>query len=214
MTAMETPSIDMTGPAGTALPTGCGRCPAARLAQRLPPEQRGKKASARGLVALFAPGCSFGLGLFGLAAQGRAEWAWIAAAGRWPWELWCIAVAGTTATAGGVADWAYHRWGVGCVVAAAERRCELMAMALGGGTLFVLMAAASVSARPLDWLLPAVAVVVATTVMICYDEFIFHRKRCRRLETVLHRVLVLGQGAAWMAWAHWCFVRGGNHGMG
>jgi hypothetical protein len=86
-------------------------------------------------------------------------------------------------------------------------------MALGGGTLFVLMVAASLSARPLAWLLPAVGLVMATTVMICYDEFVFHRKRCRGFETILYRVLVLGQGVAWMAWAHWCFVRGGNHGM-
>jgi hypothetical protein len=62
------------------------------------------------------------------------------------------------------------------------------------------------SDRPLQFLLPAIVVVLFIATLICYDEFIFHRRRCRPLETVLHRVLVFGNGAAWLAWAHWCFV--------
>jgi hypothetical protein len=43
-------------------------------------------------------------------------------------------------------------------------------------------------------------------VMICYDEFVFHR-RCRRFETFTHRLLTCGNGLAFLAWSHWCFVR-------
>lgn len=164
-------------------------------------------------MALFAPGLLFGAGLLRLAASGGA-WEWLNAVSKWPWELWVIAVTGSIATLAGVGDWIWHRWARGCVVSRGERRCEFIAMAGGGGPLFLFMAAASVSVRPLAWLLPAVVVVMATTVMICYDEFVFHRKRCRPWETLLHRLLVLGQGTAWLAWAHWCFVGGGNHATG
>jgi hypothetical protein len=185
---------------------------AARLAAHQSPAARRLK-SWRGLVALFAPGVAFALGLLWLAGNGGASWRWLTAVDQWPWELWAIALAGTIGTLAGCADWAWHRWVAKCAIGAAERRCELLAMAAGGGPLFVVMAAASLSARPLVWLVPAVVIVVATTAMICYDEFVFHRKRCRRLETLLHRGLVFGQGAAWLAWAHWCFVRGGAHGV-
>jgi hypothetical protein len=73
------------------------------------------------------------------------------------------------------------------------------------------MSFASLSARPLQFLLPVLIVLLFTVTLICYDEFIFHRRRCRRLETVLHRLLVFGNGTAWLAWAHWCFVQGGAH---
>jgi hypothetical protein len=190
----------------------CTRCVAARLAAHSPAKERRLK-SWRSLVALFAPGFGFALGLVWLATHGEQTWQWLRAPGAWPWELWVIASAGVIGTLGGCADWAWHRWVAKCAIGAAERRCELLAMAAGGGPLFVVMALASVSARPLLWLLPAVVIVMATTAMICYDEFVFHRKRCRWLETLLHRLLVFGQGVAWLAWAHWCFVRGGMHGM-
>ncbi len=190
----------------------CTRCVAARLAVLSPAAERRLK-SWRSLVALFAPGVGFACGLVGLATRGGEMWQWLRSAATWPWELWLIAGAGTLATLAGCADWAWHRWIAKCAIGAAERRCELLAMAAGGGPLFVVMALASLSARPIAWLLPAVVIVVATTAMICYDEFVFHRKRCRRLETVLHRLLVFGQLAAWLGWAHWCFVRGGAHGL-
>lgn len=192
----------------------CTRCVAARLAQGQPAAQRRLKSSCRSLVALFAPGIAFAAGLGWLGAAGGEPWRWLQQPTAWPWELWTIALTGTLATAAGAGDWAWHRWARGCAVGSAERRCELLAMAAGGGPLFVFMALASLSPRPQLWLLPAVIAVVATTAMICYDEFIFHRRRCRRLETILHRVLVFGQGAAWLAWAHWCFVRGGSHALG
>jgi hypothetical protein len=190
--------------------SGCTRCVAARLATYSPSAERRLK-SWRSLVALFAPGLAFGLGLLWLASRGSGAWHWLARPAQWPWELWTIAGSGLLGTVAGGADWAWHRWVAKCAIGPAERRCELLAMAAGGGPLFVVMAAASLSARPAAWLLPAVVIVVATTVMICYDEFVFHRKRCRRLETLLHRGLVFGQGGAWLAWAHWCFVRGGLH---
>jgi hypothetical protein len=39
-----------------------------------------------------------------------------------------------------------------------------------------------------------------------YDEFVFHR-RCGRFETFTHRLLTCGNGLAFLAWTHWCFVR-------
>lgn len=192
---------------------GCTRCVGARLAKLRPAGKRNLKGSWRSLIALFAPGVAFAGGLVALAATGDAKWHGLRSAGHWPWELWVIATAGSVATLAGVADWSWHRFVAGCAIGSAERRCEVIAMAAGGGPLFVIMATASVSTRPLAWLLPAMTVVIATTVMICYDEFVFHRRRCRRWETALHRTLVFGQAAAWMAWAHWCFVRGGAHAL-
>jgi hypothetical protein len=78
--------------------------------------------------------------------------------------------------------------------------------------LFVLMSLASVLDRPVVVLIPVIVVVLFITTLICYDEFLFHRKRCGRYETVLHRLLVFGNGLAWLAWVHWCFVRERLHG--
>ena len=93
-----------------------------------------------------------------------------------------------------------------------EHQSELAALAGGGVPLFGLMTAASIVPRPQVLLLPVLVVVLFTTVMICYDEFVFHRKRCGAYETLLHRLLVFGNGIAWLAWMHWCFVREGTHG--
>src|SRR6185436_8941480 len=81
----------------------------------------------------------------------------------------------------------------------AEHHSELLALGTGG-LLFALMAAASVVRRPAVLLIPVIVVVLATATMICYDEFVYHRKRCGRYETALHRLLVLGNGVAWLAW--------------
>ena len=51
---------------------------------------------------------------------------------------------------------------------------------------------------------------IFTVVLICYDEFLFHR-RCGRFETLMHRLLTFGNGLAFLAWVHWCFVRGVGH---
>jgi hypothetical protein len=161
------------------------------------------------LIALFLPGALFAAGL--LLVRGQARFRWLADVALYPWEFWAVALCGCVATAAGVADWLYHRSGK-TTVGAAEHRSELLALALGGGPLFGLMAAASVVERPAALLVPVIVVALATAVLICYDEFVFHRRRCGPYETVLHRLLVLGNAAAWLAWVHWCFVRGAGHG--
>jgi hypothetical protein len=168
------------------------------------PARRGRR-SALTLLALFLPGALFGLGLF--LARDHPRLVWLRSLSAPPWELWVVAACGTVATAAGVADWRYHRSGK-AVVGGAEHRSELAALAGGGLPLFVLMAAASVLPRPEVLLLPVIVVALFTTVLICYDEFVFHRRRCGAYESLLHRLLVFGNGAAWLAWAHWCFVRG------
>jgi hypothetical protein len=160
------------------------------------------------LIALFLPGALFLLALF--VARDHPRLQWLQDVAEYPCEFWLIAVCGLVATAAGVADWVYHRSGR-TVIGRPEHHSELLALA-GGLPLFVLMCAASVLPRPEVLLLPVIVVVLFTTAMICYDEFVFHRKRCGRYETVLHRLLVFGNGAAWLAWMSWCFVRGGTHG--
>lgn len=161
------------------------------------------------LVALLVPGLLFALGLF--LVRDQPPFRWLQAVGEYPAELWIIAVCGVVATAAGAADWAFHRSGR-TAIGAPEHHSELLALAGGGLPLFLLMAAASVIPRPLILLIPVLVVALFTTVAICYDEFVFHRKRCGLYETVLHRLLVFGNGIAWLAWAHWCFVREAYHG--
>ncbi len=161
------------------------------------------------LIALFLPGFLFGLGLLLLRDQPR--YAWVDSVGLYPWEFWVLLLSGAVATVAGVLDWRFHRSGK-TAVGRPEHRSELLALAGGGLPLFVLMAAASVVARPQVLLIPVLLVVLFTAVLICYDEFVFHRKRCGTYETFLHRLLVFGNGLAWLAWMHWCFVREGLHG--
>jgi hypothetical protein len=159
-------------------------------------------------VALFVPGVLFAAGLYLMRDDPR--FSWVRDVSAYPWEFWALTVCGGVATVAGVADWRYHRSGR-TVVGAAEHRSELLALLGGGVPLFGLMAAASIIDRPARVLLPVVVVVLATASLICYDEFVFHRKRCGGYETLLHRLLVFGNGLAWLAWAHWCFVREGGH---
>jgi len=161
------------------------------------------------LLALFVPGGLFGLGLYLM--RGDSRFAWLAHPWEYPWEFWGIAVCGTIATAAGILDYRYHRSGR-TAIGGPEHHSELVALAGGGVPLFVLMALASLLDRPTVLLLPILVVVLFTTVMICYDEFVFHRKRCGSYETMLHRLLVFGNGLAWLAWTHWCFVRDRIHG--
>jgi hypothetical protein len=161
------------------------------------------------LTALFVPGVLFVAGLF--LVRDHPRFHWLGDVRSYPWEFWAVALFGGVATLAGIADWRYHRSGR-TTVGAAEHRSELLALVGGGVPLFALMAAASIIDRPGILLLPILGVVLATAVMICYDEFVFHRKRCGRYETFLHRLLVFGNGLAWLAWVHWCFVRRGGHG--
>jgi len=160
--------------------------------------------TALGLATLVIPAVGFLLGLQSL--SGRAGYPVLFDLGTYPWELWVLGVTGTVATVCGFLDWHYHVTGRR-PVGKRERHGELVALTFGGVPLFLLMAAASVSPSPRSYLLPVVVVALFTTAVICYDEFVFHRKACRRYETLLHRGLVLGNGAAFLAWMHWCFVR-------
>jgi hypothetical protein len=164
---------------------------------------------AANLLASLAPGLLFGMALAALSR--RPDFAWLTQPSRHPWELWVIALAGTVATAAGVADWRYHRT-AGIRVGPNEHRAELLALAGGGLPLFLLMCAASVARRPQVYLLPVLAVLLWTVVLICYDEFVFHRRRCDRHEALLHRTLLAGHATAFLAWVHFCFVREGFHG--
>jgi hypothetical protein len=161
------------------------------------------------LVALFLPGLLFAVGL--LLVREQPRFAWLSSVARYPWEFWVLLGSGAVATAAGWLDWRYHRSGK-TVIGRAEHQSELVALAGGGLPLFGLMAAASVVPRPELLLLPIIIVVLFTAATICYDEFVFHRKRCGRYETLLHRLLVFGNGLAWLAWMHWCFVRETGHG--
>ena len=158
---------------------------------------------AASLAALFAPGMAFAVLLAALADDPR--FAWVCAPLSAPWELFVIAASGIVATVAGALDWRYHRL-AGVVIARAEQRAELLALTVGGMPLFVLMATATVTGA--RWLLlPAVAQTAFTTYLIAYDEVRFHRRRCQAYETALHRVLVLGQLVALLAWMHLAFVR-------
>jgi hypothetical protein len=157
----------------------------------------------RALIAVLAPGVSFVIGLFLL--RDHARFLWLHDLGAAPLELWIIALAGTIGTAAGVQDWRYHRSRV--QIGLPERRAHFAALS-AGGVVFGLMCAASISSRPLIWLMPVLATAFGTSVLICYDELVFHRRRrCDRVETLLHRALVFGNTAAFFAWVHWCFVR-------
>ncbi len=194
-------------------PAICGNtcasaCAGATRALALPPGERRKKAGIGSLVALLVPAFGFPLGLGTLISTGE-KYLWLMHPVLWPWEFWVVGIAGTAALMGGLGDWFYHRWITHCFVGRAERRCELLALAGGGVPMFALLSAASLSLAPQRFLVPVMVVLTYTTALICYDEFVYHRRRCRPLETLLHRILVFGNGTAFLAWAHWCFVNGG-----
>ena len=163
------------------------------------------------LLFLLLPGVGFVAGLLFL--SGQPEFYWLRVPSRYPVEFWVIAFGGSAATLGGILDWRLHRR-EGTVIGIKERKYERIALGAGGAPLFGLMSAASLSSNPNRFLLPVLLVLLFTVVMICYDEFVFHRKRCGRYERFLHRMLVFGMGLAWLAWSNWCFVKGAIHGNG
>lgn len=117
-----------------------------------------------------------------------------------PWQFYIVAVAGLIATYGGIADWRYHRGTLSMRIPQKEREVEAKALGIGGTFMFVLMWLATLSDKPHWYLIPIVIVLIYNVVMISYDEFVFHRKRCRPEETRLHRMLVFGNGLAWLSW--------------
>ncbi|MCL1475963.1 hypothetical protein [Argonema antarcticum] len=160
----------------------------------------------KSLIALFVPGVAFYICLSLL--WNHPQFTWLHDWGAYPWEFWGISFCGIVATIAGVIDWLYHRKKLR-IVGELERKYEMLALA-GGVPLFILMAVASLIEKPTNFLIPVIIVVLYMTVLICYDEFLFHR-RCKPFETTMHRLLVFGNGFAWLAWAHWCFVRGGAY---
>lgn len=124
-----------------------------------------------------------------------------------PFQFWLIGVFGVIATVGGILDWRFHRDPLKLKISKKEREAEAKALGLGGLPMFILMALATLSDQPQFFLIPIIIVLVYTTIAICYDEFVFHRVRCGKLETVYHRMLVIGNGLAWLAWFHFIYIK-------
>ena len=187
--------------------SGCATCVSARLAALRPPSAREFKSGWISLAALLFPGLVLAVCLF-WAAENHPRYEWLKQPpSHWPWEFWTMGLAGGIASIGGILDWSYHRWVARCKIGQAEKRLELLAMGVGGGSMLTVMLNASISDNPGRWLIPAMVVLMFTVSMICYDEFIYHRRRCTRWETLWHRILTGGMGVAWLGWAHWCFAR-------
>jgi hypothetical protein len=124
-----------------------------------------------------------------------------------PWQFLAIAFFGVIATIGGVLDWRYHRNPLNLKISKKEREAEAAALGLGGVPMFVLMWCAMMSANPAYYLIPILVFLIYTVTAICYDEFVFHLKRCGKTETLFHRMLVFGNGIAWLSWFHFIFVK-------
>lgn len=161
--------------------------------------------STLGLTTLLFPGAAFVWGLTRVSGLpgyvDLSDWRSV------PASLWIIGACGTIATLAGLLDFEYHFTGRR-VVGKRERSGELIALGLGGAPLFVLMMAASWATDPGVFLAPIVLLTMFTVAMVCFDEFVYHRRACTRYETTLHRVLVFGNGAAFLAWFHWIANRG------
>ena len=156
------------------------------------------------LSLLFAPGLLFVLALW-LLKDGHPRFAWFNHPALYPWQFWGIGLFGIIATIGGAGDWLFHK--IYVTVGPNEHHSHLLALG-AGGVVFILMALASVADQPLYWLLPVIVALLTTVTLICYDEFAFHVRRCKPFETMLHRMLVFGNGAAFLCWLHWVFVAG------
>ncbi len=155
------------------------------------------------LILLFVPPVLFGLLL--VVFQGNDKLRLTRELPYLPWQFLVMGVAGAIATAGGVLDWRYHRNPLNLKIPKKERDAEAAALGLGGVPMFVLMWLAMMQSNPTTWLIPILLVLIYTVVAISYDEFVFHIKRCGPLETAYHRMLVFGNGVAWLAWFHFIF---------
>jgi hypothetical protein len=156
-----------------------------------------------GILVFALPGAGFIAALF--VVRHRPEFAFLERPTAWPLELWLIAVGGSLATLAGMADFIWHVRGLRSV-SRREERGEIVALALGGAPLFVIMAMASVAADPKAFLLPALVTAMFTVVCVCHDEFVYHRMACGRTEAFFHRTIIFGNAIAFMAWFHWVFV--------
>src|SRR4051794_29909675 len=78
------------------------RSPAVREARR-----RHSRHGPAALLAMLVPALMFPAGLVVL--RDHPRFAWLGRPADYPWELWGIAICGTVATLGGLADWLFHR---------------------------------------------------------------------------------------------------------
>ncbi len=124
-----------------------------------------------------------------------------------PWQFFAMAVFGTIATIGGIQDWKFYRDPLKLKILKKERDAEAKALGLGGLPMFILMWFAMISNTPENFLVPIIVVLIYTVAAICYDEFVFHIKRCGKLENGYHRMLVFGNGIAWLAWFHFIYCK-------
>jgi len=155
------------------------------------------------LTLLFLPAILFGALLVLYRDNGKLR-----LSGAFPylsWQFCAIALFGIVATAGGVLDWRFHRNNLGMKLPKKERAAEAAALGLGGLPMFILMWFAMLSEQPSNFLLPILVVLIYTVAAISYDEFVFHIKRCGRLEHTYHRMLIFGNGLAWIAWFHFIY---------
>jgi hypothetical protein len=157
------------------------------------------------LILLFIPAILFGILLFLCRNQLRLKlspyFPWLS------WQFYAIAVFGTIATIGGVLDWRFHRNPLNMKIPKKERDAEALALGAGGIPMFLLMWFAMLSPTPANFLIPILIVLIYTVVGISYDEFVFHIKRCGRLENRYHRMLVFGNGLAWICWFHFIYCK-------
>ena len=157
------------------------------------------------LFLLFVPAILFGVLLFIFISHPKLEleeqFPYL------PWQFFVIIVFGIVATAGGVLDWRFHRFTLQMKISRKERDAEAAALGLGGVPMFILMWWGMMSNNPNYFLIPIILVLLYTVVAICYDEFVFHINRCGKLENIYHRMLVFGNGVAWLAWFHFIFCR-------
>ncbi len=124
-----------------------------------------------------------------------------------PWQFFIISFFGIIATIGGALDWRFHRDPLNMKIPKKERDAEAAALGLGGIPMFILMWLAMISSNPTYFLIPILIVLIYTVAAICYDEFVFHIKRCGKIEKTYHRMLVFGNGIAWLAWFHFIYCR-------
>lgn len=123
-----------------------------------------------------------------------------------PVQFYLIGFFGIVATVGGVLDWNFHRTVLNMKMSKKERDMEAAALGLGGVPMFVFMFMAMLSDQKELFMIPIIVILVYTVVAICYDEFVFHRVRCGKRENLYHRLLVFGNGLAWLAWFQFIFV--------
>lgn len=124
-----------------------------------------------------------------------------------PWQLIVMMITGSIATIGGFLDWRFHRKTLQMKVSKKERIVEAVALGFGGLPMFLLMWLAMVSENPNDFLIPIIVVLIFTVTLICYDEFVFHKKRCEEVENRYHKMLVFGNGITWLLWFHFIYVK-------